>query len=55
MYMINIVFIFLRRDINGMYVSGGKVNTIQLLNIYAEGFKELCQRDNIFFEVYYLP
>ena len=52
--MMNIVFIFLRRDINGTYVSDGKVNPIHLFNIYAPGFKELCQRDIIFFKVYYL-
>jgi len=53
--MMNIFFsYFLRRDINGVYVSGGKVNPIHLLNIYPQGFNELCQRDNIFFEVYYL-
>lgn len=54
MYMMNILFIFLRRDTNGMYVSHGKVNPIRWLNVYIQGCKELWQRDNIFFKVYYL-
>lgn len=54
MYMMNVFFIFLRRDINGTYVSGGKVNPMHLLSIYAQGFRELCQKDNIFFKLYYL-
>lgn len=46
------IFTFLSRGVNGTCISNVKMSLINLLNIYAHGFKELCQRDGIFFEVH---